>query len=227
MTDHPPTDHPHGDAPVLRRGAEASDADAALLLLHGRGAGAGDMAPLAEALVEPLAEGTRSRVAHVMPQASGDQWYPQRFVAPREANQPWLDSALKRVEELVEELEAAGVPRERIVLGGFSQGACLALEAFARFGRGLGGVTAFAGGLIGERLDPAAYAEDLSGTPVLLGSADPDPHIPTGRVEESAELLRAKGARVDLRLYPGLGHAINEDELQAAREVVRAALGAA
>lgn len=214
---------PHDGTPTVERGAPLADADAALILLHGRGAPAASMAPLADALLEGL-EG--AAIAVRIPQAAGGAWYPQRFVAPRAANQPWLDGALARVAALLDEAEAAGVAPERTVLAGFSQGACLALEAFARRGRRLGGVIAYAGGLIGETLDPASYAADLAGTPVFLGSADPDPHIPTGRVEESAELLRAKGAAVDARLYPGLGHAVNDDELDAGRALLAEALRA-
>jgi phospholipase/carboxylesterase len=211
---------PHGGQPTIERGASLEEARAALILFHGRGAPAASMAPLADALLE----GGDAPVAVRLPQAAGGVWYPQRFVAPREANQPWLDSALARLTGLIDEAEAAGVPPERIVLGGFSQGACLALEAFARRGRRLAGVIAYAGGLIGATLDEADYPGGLDGTPVFLGSADPDPHIPTGRVEASAGLLRAKGATVDARLYPGLGHALNDDELEAGRELLKGAL---
>lgn len=216
--------NPHEGTPTVERGASLADADAALIVLHGRGAPAASMAPLADALLHGL-DGA-SAVAVRIPQAAGGAWYPQRFVAPRAANQPWLDGALARVAALLGEAEAAGIAPERTVLAGFSQGACLALDAFALRGRRLGGVIAYAGGLIGDTLDPGHYAADLAGTPVFLGSADPDPHIPTGRVEESAELLRAKGASVDARLYPGLGHAVNDDELDAGRALLAEALRA-
>lgn len=216
--------NPHEGTPTVERGPSLADAEAALILLHGRGAPAASMAPLADALLHGL-DGAEA-VAVRIPQAAGGAWYPQRFVAPRAANQPWLDGALARVAALLDEAEAAGIVPERTVLAGFSQGACLALEAFARRGRRLGGVIAYAGGLIGETLDPASYAADLAGTPVFVGSADPDPHIPTGRVEESAELLRTKGAAVDARLYPGLGHAVNDDELDAGRALLAEALRA-
>lgn len=213
-----PNDDPHANVPMLQLGAPPAEADLALVLLHGRGADARDMAGLAQALTHDL----DARVTQWLPEAAERVWYPQRFVAPRAANQPWLDSALARVEGLLGDIERAGIPPENIVLGGFSQGACLALESFARGGRRLGGVVAYAGGLIGETLEEGSYPDGLGGTPVFLGSADPDPHIPTGRVAESAELLRAKGAEVDMRLYPGIGHTINEDELQAGQAIVRA-----
>lgn len=222
MSDDRRNDDPHADANVLAHGAPLADADAALILLHGRGAPAATMVPLAEALVE----GLDAAVAVRLPQGAGGVWYPQRFVVPRTANQPWLDSALRVAWRLIDEALSAGVPERRIVVGGFSQGACLALDAFARRGRPLGGIVAYAGGLIGETLDPSDYPGGLDGTPVFIGSADPDPHIPTGRVEESAELLRAKGASVDARLYPGLGHTVNEDELHAGRGLIQEALRA-
>jgi len=223
MSDDTPTNGgPHADAEVLAHGAPLDDADAALIVLHGRGAPAATMRPLAEALID----GLDAAVAVRMPQGAGGVWYPQRFVEPRAANQPWLDSALRLVEGLIDEARRAGVPERRIVVSGFSQGACLALETFARRGRPLGGVVAYAGGLIGETLDQSDYPGGLDGTPVFLGSADPDPHIPTGRVEESAELLRANGATVDARLYPGLGHTVNEDELNAGRALIQEALRA-
>jgi predicted esterase len=217
------TTDPHATGETLRLGAAPSDARAALVLLHGRGARAQSLAPLAEALLE----GRDEPVAVRLPQASGGAWYPQRFVAPRAANQPWLDSALARVDGLLDALESAGLPPERIVLGGFSQGACLALDAFALRGGRLGGVIAYAGGLIGATLEPERYAADLAGTPVFLGSGDPDPHIPTGRVEESAELLRARGAQVDARLYPGIGHTVNDEELEIGRTMIAEVLDAA
>jgi len=213
---------PHADANVLEHGAPLADADAVLILLHGRGAPAATMEPLAEALIE----GLDAKVAVRFPQGVGGAWYPQRFVEPRAANQPWLDSALRLVEGLIHEAVRAGVPEHRIVVGGFSQGACLALEAFARRGRPLGGIVAYAGGLIGDTLDPSDYPGGLDGTPVFIGSGDPDPHIPTGRVQESAELLRAMGATVDARLYPDLGHTVNEDELHAGRALMQEALRA-
>lgn len=215
------SDDPHANGPVVEAGAHLDEADLALVLLHGRGAPAESMVPLAEA----IANGVQARTAIRAPQAYGGVWYPERFVAPREANQPWLDSALRQIDAVLDETASHGIPSERTVLAGFSQGACLALESFARTGRPLGAVIALAGGLIGETLDPAEYAVALGGTPVFIGSADPDPHIPTGRVEESAELLRAKEAEVDVRLYPGLGHTVNEDELSAARALVRRVAG--
>jgi len=216
------TGDPHAATETLAAGADPGEARAALVLLHGRGASAQSLAPLAEALLA----GRDEPVAIRIPQAAGGAWYPQRFVEPRDANQPWLDSALARVDGLLDDLVAAGLSPERIVLGGFSQGACLSLDAFARRGGRLGGVIAYAGGLIGDTLAPERYAADLAGTPVFIGSGDPDPHIPTGRVEESGALLRTLGAEVDARLYPGIGHTVNEEELEIGRTMIAEVLDA-
>lgn len=214
--------HPHGNGPVVRAGTALTEADAAMLLLHGRGAPADDLLPLADALLE----GSHARVARLAPAATGAQWYPQRFVEPRERNQPWLGSALARVDELLAEIEGAGIAPERTVLVGFSQGACLALDAAAQRGVRLGAVLAYSGGLIGQEVDATLYAADLRATPFFLGCGDPDPHIPRGRVEASAELLRAHGGDVDLRIYPGIGHTIVGDEVAAGRERVASVVAA-
>jgi predicted esterase len=213
---------PHGQTPVLQHGPDAREADAVLIMIHGRGAPAATMGSLVDALLE----GQPGDVCTWLPSASSHVWYPQRFIVPREFNQPYLDSAIAKVDALIDRALDAGVPAERIVVGGFSQGACLALDVTARRGLALGGVLAYAGGLIGETLDESLYADRLDGLKVFLGSSDPDPHIPTGRVEASASLLQDKGAEVDVRLYPDLGHTLNEDELQAGRAMLKEVLGA-
>jgi predicted esterase len=142
-----------------------------------------------------------------------------------ERNEPYLSSALQRVGELVSAVQSRGIPAERIALLGFSQGACLALESTARNARRYAGVLAFSGGLIGPPGTAFAYDGSLEGTPVFIGSSDVDPHIPRERVEESAAAMRRLGAEVDARLYPGMGHTVNRDEVEAAREMLRAAFG--
>jgi predicted esterase len=184
-----------------------------VLLLHGRGGSPEDILGLARPLRAP-------GLAYVAPAAAGHTWYPQSFLAPLAANEPWLSSALDRVEELVGELDAEGVPPARLLVCGFSQGACLALEHAARHPRRYGGVVAFTGGLIGPPGTPRDYPGSLAGTPVFLGAGDPDPHVPWARVEESAAALSRLGADVRLARYPGLGHAIDDDELAHAREIL-------
>jgi len=207
----------HQGQPLAHAGQALEQAQTALLLLHGRGADAPSILLLAEELYHPT-------YAYLAPQAANNTWYPYTFLAPMTQNEPWLSSALARVGEIVATVEAAGIPAERIVLGGFSQGACLASEFMARNARRYGGLLAFSGGLIGPPGTPRAYAGDLDGTPVFLGCSDVDAHIPKARVEETAAVLQGMGAIVTLRLYPGLGHTINGDEIAHARALLRTVL---
>ena len=206
---------PDEAAPLLRAGRPAGEAGKALLLLHGRGASAESILPLAEAL------GAHD-FAVLVPQAAGYQWYPRPFTAPVAQNEPHLSAALARLGALLRELEAEGVGPERVVLAGFSQGACLASEFVARQGRRLGGLLAFSGGLIGSGPGVAAemYPGGLAGTPALLGGSDRDPHIPLARVEESAAVLAALGAEVETAIYPNLAHTINHDELERGKRLL-------
>ena len=206
--------HPHGGERVLTAGAALVQATGAILALHGRGAGAEDIIALAQ---EVAPQG----VTILAPQASGNTWYPYRFIEPRERNEPYLSSALRIVADLVTRLGEQGIPSERVALLGFSQGACLALEAAARNPRRYAGVIAFSGGLIGPPGTSFDFEGSLDGTPVFIGSSDVDPHIPKERVEESAGAMERLGAAVDARLYPGMGHTVNRDELDAARAMLK------
>ncbi|MFT2719459.1 VOC family protein [Deinococcus sp. A31D244] len=199
---------------VLTAGRPLADARVAMVLLHGRGGTAADILSL---------EGqfNLSAFTYLAPQADGNTWYPQSFLAPLAQNQPYLDRALATIDAVMSELAAQGIPASRVVLGGFSQGACLALEYASRTSERLGGVIAFSGGLI--TLDQTS---DLSGTPVFMGVDPRDSHIPLTRFEETAANLRARGADVDARVIPGLGHTINADELNAARAVMQGIAGA-
>lgn len=210
---------PHAGGPLLTAGRPTAEARGALILIHGRGATAESILDLAEYLRHPA-------LAYLAPQAAGNTWYPYSFLEPAARNEPYLSSALARVGAVVAEVEAAGIPAERIFLGGFSQGACLAGEYVARNARRYGGLIAFSGGLIGPAGTPRDYAGSLDGTPVFLGCSDVDPHIPLGRVEETAAVLARLGARVDKRIYPRLGHTINQDEIDAAAALLAAALPA-
>lgn len=207
-------DHPHGGQPVLAAGEPLATAAGAIVALHGRGADAEDILGLAQ-------EVAPSGVAIVAPQAAGNTWYPYRFLEPFARNEPYLSSALRTVADLVARLEASGIPAERIALLGFSQGACLALESAARNARHYGGLIGFSGGLIGPPGTDFSYPGSLDGTPVFLGCSDVDPHIPKERVEETAAALSDLGAAVDMRLYPGMGHTVNRDELDAAKALLR------
>ncbi|HLV45086.1 MAG TPA: dienelactone hydrolase family protein [Aggregatilineales bacterium] len=206
---------PHSGQPVLAAGEPLETARAAAVFVHGRGASAASILGLA-------AEFDAPGVAFLAPQAAGSTWYPNSFLAPLEANQPWLDSALEMVGAVLGRLEAAGFASSRVLLLGFSQGACLALEYAARNARRYGGVVGLSGGLIGPDGTPRDYAGSLDGTPVFLGCSDVDPHIPEPRVRHSADVLARLGADVDMRLYPGMGHTVNQDELNRVQEMLGA-----
>lgn len=206
----------HDPTRVRAVGTPLARARAAVILLHGRGGSADDIASLASVLAV-------DRLAFLVPEATGHTWYPQRFIAPLAANEPWLGSALGVVEALVAQVTAARIPQARIAIAGFSQGACLALEFAARVPARYGAVIGFSGGLIGPQDQPRAAAPagaSLGGTPVFLGCGDIDGHIPVASVESSATVLRGLGASVDLRIYPNMGHTINQDELDAARALL-------
>jgi phospholipase/carboxylesterase len=192
-----------------------------VILLHGRGASARDILGLAPAI--NLDSSEDKRLTFLAPQAGGWEWYPQSFLAPREANEPGLSSALKKIESIVELALAAGVPREKIAIGGFSQGACLTSEFAATHPARWAGLIAFTGGLIGPLGSDVSHTGDLAGTPALLLSGDPDPHVPWSRVEETAAVLTSMGAVVTLRRYPGKPHSVNEEEVELARALVEKA----
>ncbi|MEM6646147.1 MAG: alpha/beta fold hydrolase [Bacteroidota bacterium] len=202
--------NPHTATPLAQRGPSLGKAKGAVVLVHGRGATAQSMLPLADALAQP-------EWLYVAPQAAGHTWYPYSFLAPMRHNEPGLSSGLRRVNTVIDGLIAEGIPPQQIVLLGFSQGACLALETAAQRGERLGGVIAFSGGLIGPPGTPRDYDGDLGGTPVFLGCSDVDAHIPLERVHESAEVFERLGADVTTRIYPGMGHTINADEIAFAR----------
>jgi predicted esterase len=201
---------PHAHQPILRTGPEPEQADGVLMLIHGRGA-------TAQSILSLYAELGVKNLSALAPQAAGDSWYPHSFLAPLQANQPYLDSALRRLDTLVAELLAGGIPGQRIALLGFSQGACLTLEFVARHPRRYGAVIGLTGGLIGPPGTARNYEGSLEGTPVFLGSGDPDPHVPFDRVQETAAVLKSMGATVELRRYPGMPHTIIADELEACR----------
>jgi phospholipase/carboxylesterase len=204
---------PHQNQPVATAGTAPEDARAGVVLVHGRGATARGMVGIAEDLG---VEG----VAYRAPQAARGSWYPNRFIAPIEQNEPHLASALQAVSDSVESLVDAGIPYEQVVVLGFSQGACLGSEFVARTPRRYGGVVAFSGGLIGPLGTEFDHEGDLAGTPVFLGCSDSDPHIPVERVHETRDVFERLGADVDERIYEGMGHTINADEIGYVRDLL-------
>ena len=204
---------PHAGQPVRTLGAEWGKARAALILVHGRGASAADALPLIDHLNAP-------GFIYLAPEASGHLWYPNRFNSPLASNEPALSSALSGLDWLVEQLGAAGIPPERIILSGFSQGACLCAEYAARHARRYGGVGVLAGGLIGPQDTPRDYPGSLAGTPVYLGCSDPDPYFNAEWIHYSAAALTRLGADVQTELFPDLGHRINLEMLRAVRRML-------
>jgi predicted esterase len=199
---------PHRGQPVLTLGPAPESARLTMIMAHGRGASAEDMLGLAAEL------GTTD-VAFLAPQAAGRTWYPNTFLSPIPDNEPWLTSALGVIGSLVDGLTARQIPYERMALIGFSQGACLSLEFAARHPRRYAAVVGLSGGLIGPPGTARDYPGAFAGAPVFLGCSDIDPHIPLGRVQESAAVFRRMGASVDERIYPRMGHTVNQDEMGA------------
>ena len=209
----------HEGQEVVRAGKSLEEADTALIVIHGRGASAQSIIPLARAL-------DAERMAILAPQAANiahmPQWYPQRFTAPKAQNEPHLSSALNMLSQLVQEVQDASISADRLILSGFSQGACLTSEFAAQNPARYGGLLIFSGGLIGEGTSVSAgmYEGSLSGTPVFIGCSDRDPHIPLTRVQETTQILTSLGAEVTEKIYPNMAHTITEDELVRAREIV-------
>jgi phospholipase/carboxylesterase len=209
------TSDPHGTQAIVSIGTPLADAAGVLILLHGRGGTAEDILGLGEAIAP-------EKWAMLAPQATGDSWYPFSFLAPREQNEPYLTSALGRVQAAVD-MALATVATEKIAIAGFSQGACLATEFVGRHPRRYAALLALTGGLIGPLDTPIKLTGDLAGTPVLLSSGDPDPHVPWARVQQSADLLQEIKGRVTLRRYPGKPHSVTGDELRSASDVLAVA----
>jgi predicted esterase len=211
------TEDPHGDQPVLTAGAALEHARAAMVLVHGRGATADSILTLVPAI-------DQSGMAYLAPQAQGNTWYPFSFLSPIPQNEPGITSGLRRIATVLEQIGRAGLPPERTLLLGFSQGACLATEFVARHARRYGGVCGLSGGLIGPEGTPRDYQGSLDGTPVFLGCSDVDSHIPVARVRETAAVYTRLGADVTTRLYPGMGHIVNQDEIAAVKGMIAAVL---
>jgi predicted esterase len=197
---------PHQGNPVLTTGAKIEDASTAMIMVHGRGATASSILTLAAELRHP-------EYVYLAPEAADNTWYPYSFLMPMERNEPGLSSGLQALRDLLDHVERSGIPPERTMFLGFSQGACLALEFVARNARRYGGVVGLSGGLIGPDGTPRDYAGSLDGTPLFLGCSDIDPHIPKERVELTAEVFEKLGGNVTMKLYRGMGHTINEDEI--------------
>lgn len=197
----------HQGLPIATAGLPVEEADRAVILVHGRGADAASILALAQALERP-------EFAYLAPSARDNTWYPYRFIAPLEQNEPYLSSALAVLDHLLLDLEARGIPATRTLLGGFSQGACLVSEYAARHPRRYGGIFILSGGVMGPENEPRVFEGSLEGTPVFLGCSDQDAHIPLGKVKESTRIFEALGGQVTEKIYPGMGHTVNRDEIE-------------
>ena len=204
---------PHGGQPVLQAGQPIGRAPVAVIMVHGRGAGP-------ENILDLVPELDRPNATYLAPAAANRTWYPFSFMADIASNEPWLSSALSVLAALVSHVEEAGVPRDRIVLLGFSQGACLSTEFAVRHASRFGGLVAFSGGAIGPPGTIWDESGRFDGTPVFFGCSDRDAHVPEARVTESAELCARMGAQVTKRIYPGMGHTIVHDEIRWAQDLL-------
>jgi phospholipase/carboxylesterase len=204
---------PHQGQPILVAGKPIEQAQATMIMIHGRGATAESILELAEQFKQP-------DFAYLAPQAAHNEWYPNSFLAPIASNEPDLSSALAFIASLLDHVRESGIPIERTMLLGFSQGACLALEFAARNAQRYGGLAGLSGGLIGPEGTPRDYPGSLAGTPVFLGCSDADFHIPKERVELSAQVLQRLVGTVTMRLYPRMGHTVNRDEIRFVRDIM-------
>jgi predicted esterase len=207
----------HIDQPVFSAGVDLDKASAVMILLHGRGATAEDILSLSAHLHTP-------GLAYLAPQAEGYSWYPNRFIFPVEQNEPYLSAGLTKINEIVKQVETHGIPAEKIFIGGFSQGACLASEYVIRNPKRYGGLLVFSGGYIGPLNVKREAQGDLKGTHVFIGCSDMDPHIPLQRVYETTALLKSMGADVLEKIYSQMDHTIVQDELEHAGMLIEKSL---
>ena len=209
---------PHGGQPVIEAGVPLGQAPGTVIMVHGRNAGPANILDLVPRLARP-------NLTYLAPAAANRTWYPHTFMTDITGNEPGLSSGLGVLESLLARTQAAGIPRSRVVLLGFSQGACLVAEFAVRHASRFGGIVIFSGGVIGP---PGTRWDDsgrLDGTPAFLGCSDQDSHVPESRVSESTELFRRMGADVTMRIYPGMGHLVNDDEIAFVQELLVAVLG--
>ncbi|WP_159470107.1 alpha/beta hydrolase [Dyadobacter sp. 3J3] len=198
---------------VITAGKAIDETDKVLIMIHGRGGSAQDILSLAAHL-------NTNDYALLAPQATNNTWYPTSFLAAPSLNEPWLSSAVDVIGEIVADIVAKGILKENIFFLGFSQGACLTLEYVTRNATKYGGVAAFTGGLIGDRIYAENYSGDFAGTPIFIGTSNPDPHVPVSRVQESTAVLESMHAEVFEKIYPNMGHTISHDEIEKANTLI-------
>jgi phospholipase/carboxylesterase len=198
---------------IITAGKKTTEAKKALIMIHGRGGSAEDILTLANYL-------NVKDYALLAPQATGHTWYPYSFLMPPAQNEPWLSSALSVLKEVVDDVVADGIAAENIYFLGFSQGACLTLEFITRNAAKYGGTVAFTGGLIGDQLYPENYSGNFGGSPVFIGTSNPDPHVPVDRVKATEKVLKDMGADITVNIYNNMGHTISQEEIDWANKLV-------
>lgn len=198
---------------VITAGKAIDETNKVLIMIHGRGGSAQDILSLAAHL-------NTNDYALLAPQATNNTWYPTSFLAAPAINEPWLSSAIGVIDDVVAEVVANGILKENIFFLGFSQGACLTLEYVTRNATKYGGVVAFTGGLIGDKIYSENYSGDFAGTPIFIGTSNPDPHVPVSRVQETTAVLESMHADVFEKIYPGMGHTISQDEIEKANTLI-------
>ena len=198
---------------IFTGGKDISEAKKVLVMLHGRGAFAEDILSLAGYF-------SVNDYALIAPQATNNTWYPLSFLAPPRQNEPWLSSAIELLSEVVSDIDKKGIGSQNTYFLGFSQGACLTLEFVTRNARKWGGVVAFTGGLIGDKIYPENYHGDFAGTRIFIGTSDPDPHVPVERVHATTDTLKRMNADVTEKVYPNIGHTISQDEIRISNELI-------
>ncbi len=208
-----PFSGPHQNQQIVTGGVDIDEAKIAMILIHGRGASAQSMLMFADEFEE-------DNIHYRAIQAKGHTWYPRSFMAPREMNQPGIKSGLQVIYDQIVDLNNKGIPTNKIVLLGFSQGACLTTEFAARHPQRYGGIIGFSGGLIGENVNTQNYQGSMEQTPVFLGCSDRDPHIPQERVDLTEEVFRKIGANVTKKIYVGMGHTVNQDEIDHVNQIL-------
>lgn len=198
---------------IISAGKKLAEGNKVLIMLHGRGGSAEDILSIAGYL-------NVKDFTLLAPQATNHTWYPFSFLAPPKQNEPWLGSALDWLKELVNDLDSKNIPAENIYFTGFSQGACLTLEFVTRNANRYGGIAAFTGGLIGDKIYPENYKGNFNGTPIFIGSSNPDPHVPVERVNATTNILQSMGANVTEKIYENMGHTISQDEIEVANKII-------
>ncbi|MBO6522747.1 MAG: dienelactone hydrolase family protein [Balneolaceae bacterium] len=210
--------NPHQNQPVAVTGKDINEAKFAMIMIHGRGASAQSIIGLSNEF-----ENTDDFI-FLAPQASDHTWYPYSFLAPRDQNQPGINSGLKAISDIIKKLNAQGIANDHIFLLGFSQGACLASEYAVRNPDKYAGVIALSGGVIGDSINPSEYVGDLKETPMFMGCSDVDAHIPVQRLDETQKVFEKLGAKVQKKIYPGMGHLVNEDEIRNINTLIEQSL---